>query len=274
MPSYNQGKFIERSIVSVLEHDYDNLELIVIDGGSTDNAVDVIKKYGDRLKYWVSEKDRGQSHAINKGIEQSDGDLVSWLNSDDILLPGALKKVARCWNTIDDKKNAWIVGGCLWLTPDEKIILCGRARKFSTLKAYYNLIPAWGPSSFFAKDLITRAGGIDEDFHYMMDTELWLRFFKKFNVRNVPVDGYCWGLRLHPDAKMSGHNFKESELAKSTHPSWEQRKIENRLVAEYYGSRKQPRLLRALSLLEMRFLLSKLDTFRYKYLQLDLFPVI
>jgi glycosyltransferase involved in cell wall biosynthesis len=89
-PSYNQGEFLEDTFRSVLDQNYPNLEYFVVDGGSTDNSVDIIKRYTEHFDWWVSEKDRGQSHAINKGLERATGDIVTWLNSDDFFYPGAL----------------------------------------------------------------------------------------------------------------------------------------------------------------------------------------
>src|ERR1051325_4216859 len=94
-PSYNQGQFIEETILSIINQDYPRLEFIIIDGGSTDNTVDIIKKYADRITYWVSEKDKGQSNAINKGLHKATGDIINWINSDDQLMPGALTAVAK-----------------------------------------------------------------------------------------------------------------------------------------------------------------------------------
>ncbi len=94
-PSYNQGQYIEETILSVINQDYPNLEYIIIDGGSSDNTVEIIKKYSDRITYWISEKDNGQAHAINKGFRKATGDILNWLNSDDQLQPGALKIIAQ-----------------------------------------------------------------------------------------------------------------------------------------------------------------------------------
>src|SRR4051794_29425295 len=98
-PSFNQAPFLEETILSIINQDYPNLEYIVIDGGSTDKSVDIIRKYEEKITFWVSEKDNGQSEAINKGFEKATGDIVCWINSDDILLPHALIKVANFFYT-------------------------------------------------------------------------------------------------------------------------------------------------------------------------------
>lgn len=104
-PSYNQGQFLERTIVSVLQQGYPNLEYIVMDGGSTDGSVDVIKKYQDRLTYWESGPDQGQSEAINKGFAKSSGEILGWLNSDDTLEPGALRRLGAFHGTT--RRQTW-----------------------------------------------------------------------------------------------------------------------------------------------------------------------
>ena len=110
-PSYNQGKFLEETIRSVFLQGYPNLEYIIIDGGSTDNSIEIIKKYEPWLTYWVSEKDRGQSHAINKGFEHATGEIYGWLNSDDYFLPRALKAFAQA--SIKDKNSVAWAGSAL-----------------------------------------------------------------------------------------------------------------------------------------------------------------
>ncbi len=97
-PSYNQGKYLEATVLSVLRQDYPNIEYRVLDGGSTDGSVDILKKYGSRLAYWCSQKDGGQAQAIANGFAQSTGDILCWLNSDDLFLPGALSAVAECFS--------------------------------------------------------------------------------------------------------------------------------------------------------------------------------
>lgn len=131
-PSYNQGAYIEDTILSVLNQDYPNLEYIIIDGGSNDQTIDIIKKYSDRISYWVSEKDRGQSHAINKGFERATGEIINWINSDDQLMPDTLHKLAAAF-TADP----------------ELMMLHGRIEYFGETKPYYSV-------NLPAKDLDTR----------------------------------------------------------------------------------------------------------------------
>lgn len=109
-PSYNQAQFVEATLQSVLDQNYPNLEYIVIDGGSTDGSAEIIERYADQLTYWVSEKDSGQSQAINKGLRRATGDILCWLNSDDTFLPGTLAFVAE--QLADGSGTSAIVGDC------------------------------------------------------------------------------------------------------------------------------------------------------------------
>lgn len=217
--NYNYGRFLGEAIESVLLQSSQDFELIICDAASTDESVDVIQTIckrvnheervegnwhvGDRIS-WISEKDDGQSAAFNKGFSRAKGRFLSWLNADDVLLPGTIEKLKRAAEKSPEQE--WFVGGCFWLNPAMKIVNMGRGRPFSEIRYREGNVSVWGPSSFFTKRLLESVHGVDERFHYMMDTDLWLRMAMT-GARYRPFCKYAWGLRLHPDAKMSGHNF-------------------------------------------------------------------
>ena len=228
--NYNYGRFLEEAIQSVIAQDMgDGVELIICDAASKDNSVEIIRKYANGLPqntsyadwiashhpsssithplitWWCSEKDGGQSAAFNKGFSHARGRFLTWLNADDVILPGTLKKLEEAINK--HPTCEWFVGGVLWLTKDMRVIRCGRSRHMSQQRAERGIVNVCGPSSFFTKELLSRAGGIDERNQYTMDTDLWLRFALNEKVSFIPFRRYAWGLRLHEDAKMSGHNF-------------------------------------------------------------------
>lgn len=233
MPSYNQGQYIERAIQSFFSQNYENKELIIIDAVSNDGAYEIIKKYSDRITYWESKKDKGQSDAINKGLSKCKGDIVTWLNSDDILMPGALTKVAEAYRRIDDKAQCWIVGGVVWLDSDNRIIQLREARPFFAPLVCRGIQGVFGPSSFISREIIQRFGYLDTNLHYMMDTELWIRLSRE-GIKYTAVPGYLWGLRLHATAKMSGHNFSTSPMSNKKHPIWLERENEHKVIEERY----------------------------------------
>jgi glycosyltransferase involved in cell wall biosynthesis len=259
--NFNYGRFLEEAIMSVLEQSCQDFELIIVDGGSTDNSVSVIKKYEDKLAWWCSEKDRGQSHAFNKGFAQAKGRFLTWLNADDVMFPGALSRVQAAINRYPEAE--WFAAGGFWLDMDMRVIKCSRAQAFSSYRAQHGNLSVYGPSSFFTKRLWELAGHVDTDFHYMMDTELWNRFYFNEGVKYRVVDGYCWGLRLHPDAKMSGHNFASSPLFDLSHPAWKQRQTEATLLVERYRHKKMPIWGRAVSVRILTYLWSRYDSFRF-----------
>ncbi len=172
-PSYNQGKFIEETIRSVLLQGYPNLDYIIIDGGSTDNSVEIIEKYKPWLTYWVSEKDRGQSHAINKGFRRATGELAGWLNSDDIYFPGALQSVAIHWTAIGST-NSLITGTKLKGNSSLDIITRLQQSPF-TIPHLLERSILEQPATFFPLILFEKVGGIDERYHNSLDYDLWLR---------------------------------------------------------------------------------------------------
>ncbi len=197
-PSYNQAKFIEMTIRSVLLQGYPDLEYIVIDGGSTDGSVDIIRKYEKWLAYWVSEPDRGQSHAINKGFEKATGEIYTWLNSDDYLLKDALGHVAVAYRHSPDA-GAWC-GGCVRVKPNGKKVWV-RWPKRLDLEGLANWNENWfgQPACFFSAEAWRTSGPLDESLQYGMDFDFWLRLAKDSCIAQVgselAVD------RAHPDAK-------------------------------------------------------------------------
>jgi len=178
-PSYNQGRFIEETIRSVLLQGYPNLEYIIVDGGSSDNTVEVIKKYEPWIKYWVSEPDRGQSHAINKGFEKAEGDVFGWLNSDDYFYPFGLQTLIALRES-HPSAVAW-VGACRDVDIDGQR-LRRRAPRIGNKKEFANWSrEAWipQPSCLFDAEAFCQISGLDENLHYVMDVDLWMRLAEK-----------------------------------------------------------------------------------------------
>lgn len=295
--NYNYGRFLEEAIQSVITQNMgDQVELIICDAASTDNSVDIITKYANGLPpntsyddwlysanvqltthnsqlltWWCSEPDGGQSAAFNKGFSHARGRFLTWLNADDVLLPGTLKKLRQAIEVHPECQ--WFVGGVLWLNPQMRIIRCGRGRPFSNIRYKCGDVSVWGPSSFFTKRLLNNVGGFDERFYYTMDTDLWLRFACKANARYLPFVDYLWGLRMHPDAKMSGHNFAtdtgdyQGGLTGSgikNEKKLQQLERERKWKLEYFKPRPLNVLLRILSVSWRKVVCGYVDSFRYK----------
>ncbi|MGA1823651.1 MAG: glycosyltransferase family 2 protein [bacterium] len=203
-PSYNQGQFIEETIRSVLLQGYPNLEYIIIDGGSSDNSVDIIKKYEQFLAFWASEPDKGQSHAVNKGIEISSGHIIGWINSDDVYSKDAFKTITDImW------KNASliqpIVYGGIDLVDDEGRILQtfpGKPLDRKKLIAFWRQdyhIPQ--PTVFFQSDILKK-NKLNDSLHYAMDWELYLRLSDTYPFYHLPQK--LVRFRSHGKSKTSG----------------------------------------------------------------------
>ena len=209
-PSYNQAQFIEQSIESVLSQNYPYLEYIIIDGGSKDGSVEIIRKYKKHLAYWISEPDHGQSHAINKGLQRTKGDIVNWLNSDDYYEPDTLRKVGEVF---DD--------------PDIHCY-CGRSRlfdqndtvRFSKGTDIYhdNLAKTIGwartdqPETWFRKSIWDRVGLLSNDLHYSMDREWWIRYLFAYGLDGIKqTDDILVNFRLHEHSKTKSQNQKFQE---------------------------------------------------------------
>ncbi len=172
----NQADIVETAMRSVLDQTglaAGDLEYIVVDGGSTDGSPDIIRRYADRLAWWVSEPDRGQSHALNKGFAHATGDILGWLNADDLLMPGALARVRDAFNPGDCDV---LCGRCRYDYPD------GRSRIVDVPPSHLNMLdvydPIHQPSCFWRRDWHERVGGLAENLHYGMDWDLWLRLWR------------------------------------------------------------------------------------------------
>ena len=203
-PSLNQGKYLEKTILSVLNQNYPNLEYIIIDGGSTDNSVDIIRKYEKQLTYWVSEPDRGQSHAINKGFALSTGVLLGWLNSDDNLSAGALKAVAERY--LNDTTVGAIVGAGQLV--NEKGDLLNHSSSFDiTIETLYHWLTRgfWQPSCFITRKAWENCGPLDESLHFAMDLDLWFRIVRLYRFSRT---GAMLSTSLkHSKAKTTAHSY-------------------------------------------------------------------
>lgn len=199
-PSYNQGKFLERTMLSVLNQNYPNLEYIIIDGKSTDDSTKVIKKYEKFLTFWVSEEDEGQSHAINKGLNRAKGEIVAYLNSDDIYLPGALEKVADFFK--NNPKIDIVYGDCYIINEHGGLVKKKKEIDFDYLMGCmigFGIIIIQ-PSTFMRKSVIEKVGYFNEELHFAMDAEYWFRCAKRrMTFKHIP--NFLSGFRWHEESK-------------------------------------------------------------------------
>lgn len=205
-PSYNQAGFLEETIRSVLLQGYPNLEYIIVDGGSNDGSVELIRNYAPWLAYWVSEKDNGQSEAINKGWGRATGAITAWLNSDDSYTPGALRVVAE---SMAQRQADVIAGGCRLrdLRDGSTRLITPHEVSFARLVTYWHFpsVMPPQPSVFFKTDLLKRVGMLDETLHYAMDYDLFIRLarlspfqrigevFSNYLIHASSKTGQGWG---------------------------------------------------------------------------------
>jgi glycosyltransferase involved in cell wall biosynthesis len=272
-PSYNQGQFIEETIRSVLLQGYPNLEYIIVDGGSSDDSVEIIKKYEPWLAYWISEPDRGQSHAINKGWSRATGDIIAYLNSDDTYMPSALAHVAHLWRQ-NPKAAVW-VGAVAFV--DE-----GSSLKYTLTPRLPGLAPLdltiidrekWSlpqQSGFYNRTILDQVGCfLREDLHYSMDRELYYRLALAGSV--VLSDVTLATYRLHEESKSVAkvlEMYQEAPRALkyietgSFIARIKRHRIGRSIIGEGYYRRAKIRM----SILEKAFDLTLAAYFRPKYL--------
>ena len=196
-PSFNQGPFLEEAIRSVLAQDYPHIEYIIVDGGSTDGTEEIIKKYSHRLAYWISEKDSGQTDAINKGFARAQGDVLAWLNSDDTYERGAVSEAVAFLRSHPDV--GMVYGDANFIDKDGNVV--GRFPAAQTdyrrLRRSYVHIPQ--AAAFFRAGLWKQVGPLDPTFYFAMDYDLWVRLAR---VSRVAYHPRLWAnFRLHSQAK-------------------------------------------------------------------------
>lgn len=256
--NYNYGRFLEDAILSVIAQDMgDRVELIICDAASTDNSVEIIMKYANGLPpntlyeewegrnnslltthntqlitWWCTEKDDGQSAAFNKGFAHARGRFLTWLNADDIFTCGALNAIAR--EIEEHPSSEWFIGSSLYANVGLRITRCFCAHRFSVLRARWGFLSAGGPSSFFTRRLLDAAGGVDESLHYLMDTDLWYKFYFKCGARYQRTRHNIFAYRQHEASKMSGADEHTTERALENR---RRAKKESEILSQRYGRR-------------------------------------
>jgi glycosyltransferase involved in cell wall biosynthesis len=197
MPSYNQGQFIEASIRSVLEQDYPKIEFIIVDGGSKDESVEIIQKYQDRLAWWVSEKDQGQTDALDKGFAHASGEVLAWLNSDDTYFPGTIREAVAFLK--DHPQVGMVYAGARLIDDQGKTIGQFAARQtdyHSMLRGSVHIPQA---TTFFRADLWRQVGPLDISLYYAFDYDLWVKLARVSEIRYLPRQ---WAsFRIHSQGK-------------------------------------------------------------------------
>ncbi len=206
-PSFNQGRYLERTINSIIDQDYPNLEYIIIDGGSNDGSVDIIKKYSSRIAFWVSEPDKGQAHALNKGFTLATGEIIGWLNSDDLYCPGALSLVAR---TINEFPYADACFGGIFII-DESDRIKNAIWPVEPVPAYnfHVGLSIHQQGLFWRRDLFSRIGMLDESLHFAMDLDFIIRILLNGGLSRICK--HIGMFRVHNDSKTSSANVLNNQ---------------------------------------------------------------
>jgi glycosyltransferase involved in cell wall biosynthesis len=198
-PSYNQGEYIEETIQSVISQEYPNYEYIVIDGGSKDNTVEILTQYYDKIDFWISEADKGQSEAINKGLQKAKGEILAYLNSDDVYTKYTLEKVADYF--IKNPDVDMIYGDIELIDQNSKVLNIKREIRFDKRMAHFIgfglIVPQ--PAAFWRKSISDKIGLFDENNHFTMDQNYWYKISKFFTIKHIPI--VLSKFRIHQTSK-------------------------------------------------------------------------
>ncbi len=253
--NFNHGKYLNKAILSVINQTCQDFELIIVDGGSTDNSVEIIKNFAQHIRWWVSEKDKGQSDAFNKGFGKAKGEFYLWLNADDLLLPRSLEYAKNAIKSYPNYK--WFAADTIFISKENSVIKCRKGPVWNDFVIKNAPVYVFGPSSIFNCKIFEEVGGFDASLTYTMDTDLWMRFKNK-GYKFKRIRKYFWCFRIHDDSKTShsfssapNANFKKEQLYTT---------IKNNHKFTTIGIFKQ----RIFKLLFGTFIRSEFDTFRWK----------
>lgn len=195
-PSFNQARFLESAIRSVLSQNYQRIEYIIIDGGSTDGSKEIIRRYADRLAYWVSEPDQGQADGINKGLRRASGEIVAWLNSDDLYLPGAITAAVQALR--ENPEVGMVYGDGILIDAEGRILDWHRYRTYTLLDllCFEVLLQ---PTVFMRRSVLEDVGYLHQDYNLILDHDLWVRIAARCPVLHIP--SFWAAERTYPEAK-------------------------------------------------------------------------
>lgn len=247
MVCFNAEKYILEAIDSVINQDYSNIEFIVVDGASTDATVDLVQSRMENIDLFISEPDNGQSDAFNKGFSLATGDWMTWLNADDILLPGAIASLVE--SIVKFPEVDCFTGNVIWADSNSYILYMRKGERWSDSLPSNGVLNVYGPTTFFKRELFHNLSGFDVNLHYQMDTDLWWRFYKS-GAKFKRLSEYIWMLRVHEGAKTTAQYFS------SSHPSTLKIKRERGVISERYG-------IKVTKLTKVRLIIYRLLSFNY-----------